>query len=230
MEHGIEFFFHERARSRRQVSLTTLGLGAVLLAIQLLFLIPVVREHLSPPIERAVRFGYPGPAHYVQHIELASSGGGAQDPLRDVGRVTTLPERRGGGGLTPARSNTPPGLERSSSLPGAGKSDLDMLAQARRSHANVPLVESTDLAIEYMEEPIYPEELREKGIEGRVSLMALVDTTGRVAEVSVVQSTGELAFEQSAADAVRRARFYPYKIAGTPTEVYVIIPYHFTVH
>ncbi len=229
MEHGIDFYFHERARSRRQVSLTTLGLGAVLLAIQLLFLIPVVRERLSPPIQRVVRFGYLGPPHYVEHIELAASGG-TQDPLRDVGHVNALPERRGGAGLTPARSGPRPGPGRSSTFPGTGESDLDIFAQARRSHANVPLVQSDQLAIQYMEEPVYPEELREKGIEGRVSLMALVDTTGRVAEVSVLLSSGELAFEQSATDAVRRARFYPYKVGGTPTEVYVIIPYHFTVH
>lgn len=226
--HGIEFFFRERARSARHVSLTSLGLGAILLGLQLMLLLPGVRTSLAPPARRVVRFGYPGPPRIVEHIELGATGG-AQDPLRDVGHVDALPERRGGQGLNPARSSTRPGMGHAS-LPGLGESEVTIYAQARQRHANVPLVSSDELAIEYMEEPVYPEELREKGIEGRVSLMALVDTAGRVAEVSVVLSSGELAFEQSATDAVRRARFHPYKIEGTPAEVYVIIPYHFTVH
>lgn len=227
--HGIEFFFRERARSQRRISLTTLGLGAVLLGLQLMLMLPQVRARLAPPVRRIVRFGYPGPNRFVEHIQLSASSG-SQDPLRDVGHVNARPERRGGEGHTPARTGVRPGVRHLSTVRGLGEGDVNVSAQARLRRANVPLVQSDELAIEFMDEPIYPEELREKGIEGRVSLLALVDTTGRVAEVSIVLSSGELAFEQSATDAVRRARFHPYKIEGTPTEVYVIIPYHFTVH
>ena len=78
--------------------------------------------------------------------------------------------------------------------------------------------------------PEYPEQLHAQGIEGRVALMALIDTTGRVAEITVVSESGYGAFEESAMDAVRHARFRPYRSDGLTQEVYALIRYRFRIY
>jgi TonB family protein len=229
MKHGIDSYFFESAHARRRVSLTTASVAVALLAPFLLLTFPQVRSRVLPKVRRIVRFGYEGKDRPVEQIELDVRPG-YQKPLQDVGKVSSIPSRKGGEGLRPAPVASRAGPHRPSNLPGVGESETDVFARSRARLSNVPLVQSEDLVIEQMEPPVYPEDLHAKGIEGRVALMALVDTTGRVAEVTVVQSSGELAFEQSAAEAVRMARFRPYRIEGQKSEVYAVIRYRFRLY
>jgi len=48
--------------------------------------------------------------------------------------------------------------------------------------------------------------------------MALVDTTGRISELTVVGGSGEQGFERAAMDAVWQAKFRPYRIEGEVRE------------
>jgi TonB family protein len=229
MKHGIDFYFIESLRLRRRLSVTTFGLAVVVLVPFLLLQLPAVRHRLLPRPRPVVRFGYEGRDRIVERIEL-NAFPGYQDPLRDIGRVIAIPSRRGGEGLIPSRSPGRPGPRRPLSVQGPGEAEQDVFAMARARLASVPVVQSEELVIESMQSPTYPEELHSRGIEGRVALMALIDSTGRVAEVSVVESTGELAFEQSAAEAVRQARFRPFRIDGAPREVYAVIRYRFRIY
>ena len=96
--------------------------------------------------------------------------------------------------------------------------------------ASVPLVQSSQLVIESLDEPEYPEQLHQQGIEGRVAVMALIDTTGHVADVSVVEPSGHEAFEQAAVTVVRQAKFRPYRQDGATQEVYALIRYRFRIY
>jgi TonB family protein len=96
--------------------------------------------------------------------------------------------------------------------------------------ANVPVVQSQDLVIEFASLPVYPEAESERGIEGKVMVQALIDTSGHVVDVQLLASTGIGAFERSAAEAVWLYRFRPYRPAGVPSEVYAIFRFAFRVY
>jgi protein TonB len=57
--------------------------------------------------------------------------------------------------------------------------------------------------------PPYPERSRQMGEHGKVVVRVRVGADGQVSDVTVVQSSGYPALDQSAADFVRRGPFYP---------------------
>jgi TonB family protein len=230
MSHGVDGYFRERRRNARRVALTTLALNGVALAVLLCFAIPMVRSYFRKPFRQIMRFGYEGPERYVPLIQL-EGGPEYRAPLEDIGSVHTRPSQQGSQGLKPGASDTPNGPRPThSTLAGIGPDDVENRARARARLASVPLVSTDELVIESMVEPVYPEELHTRGVEGRVALMALVDTTGHISEVTVVGGTGEHAFESAAVDAVWQARFRPYRIEGVAREVYALIRYRFRIY
>jgi protein TonB len=76
--------------------------------------------------------------------------------------------------------------------------------------------------------PAYPPQAREKGIEGRVLLMVVVDESGKVEDnVRVLDSIPML--DQAAMDAVHQWRFTPARDAdGNPVRVQLEVPVRFT--
>ena len=69
--------------------------------------------------------------------------------------------------------------------------------------------------------PVYPAQARMRRIEGAVVLEFLVDPAGRTADVTVVESTPDDTFVQSAVRAVTRWRFKPGRRAGAAVTVRV---------
>ncbi|MFY7994317.1 MAG: TonB family protein [Bacteriovoracaceae bacterium] len=65
--------------------------------------------------------------------------------------------------------------------------------------------------------PNYPKEAREKQIEGAVVLDVLVDSSGNVRQVSVIE--GLDIFKQGAVEAMRKFRFKPALVDGAPVAV-----------
>jgi TonB family protein len=229
MKHGIEGYFLERARFERRVSLTTMVFSASLFGALLLTQIAFVRERIDPLLRRTVRFGYEGPDQYVERITLQRFGG--QGPmLRDVGRVEPKVMRKGG--AEAGRHSRDPHAEPETQpqLQGTGFADRDMMARAVSRLSNVPVVQSEELVILASAMPVYPQPELDHNIEGRVVVQALVDTTGNVVEVQVVQSTGELSFEQSVQTAVWQYRFRPYLRSGMTSEVYAVFRFSFRIY
>jgi len=230
MSHGIDAFFRERERCARRVALTTLALNGVALGLLLTFALPSVRSLFRKPFHQVIRFGYEGPERYVPLIQL-EGGPDYRAPLEDIGQVHARPTQAGSQGLKPGPSDVKSGPRPThSSEPGVGPDDAEVRARMRARQASVPLVSSNELVIESMVEPVYPEDLHSRGVEGRVALMALVDTTGHVSEVTVVGGTGEREFETAAVDAVWQARFRPYRVDGTALQVYALIRYRFRIY
>jgi len=226
MVHGIDFYFLERSRAARRVSLIAAGLGACGLAL----LFGVAR---TPPAQEALRktasIGYEGEKHFMERVALNRSRVTTRDELRDLGQIVTRRAQRGGevteiGRDRRARPHTRPQLE------GPGDSERDLLARAMLRAANIPVLQSEELVIAHAVTPEYPETLREQNVEGKVTVQALIDTVGRVVDVEVVGGTGETLFEQAATTAVLQYRFLPYRIAGEAREVYAVVRFAFRIY
>jgi len=67
-----------------------------------------------------------------------------------------------------------------------------------------------------MARPKYPKESLKAGVEDAVELRALVDSSGRTRELTVVK--GKPAFAKPSVEAVRKWRFHPALVEGKPVE------------
>jgi len=78
--------------------------------------------------------------------------------------------------------------------------------------------------------PLYPDLLRQAGVQGRVVLEAVVDTTGRVLaqSISVVSATSP-GFVAPARQALLATLFRPAMSGGKPVRMLVRIPYEFAI-
>lgn len=64
----------------------------------------------------------------------------------------------------------------------------------------------------------YPDAARRQGLEGQVTLEAIIGPEGLVREVSVLKGSGHLLLDQAAHNALLRTRFEPARRAGQPIE------------
>jgi periplasmic protein TonB len=78
--------------------------------------------------------------------------------------------------------------------------------------------------------PVFPDLLRQAGVQGKVVLEAVVDTTGRVLpqSISVVSATNP-GFVAPARQALLATLFRPAMTGGKPVRLRVHIPYEFTI-
>ena len=74
--------------------------------------------------------------------------------------------------------------------------------------------------------PVYPEEAKKNGIEGRVWVKALVSKEGNVKKAVAVKSDNEI-FNQAAIEAAMKYRFTPAMQSGKPVAVWVVMPFKF---
>src|SRR5262249_31126506 len=76
--------------------------------------------------------------------------------------------------------------------------------------------------------PVYPDLAREAGVDGTVSVQALVGKDGKVKDVRVVKSIPML--DDAAKVAVRQWVFKPALSNNKPVAVWVACPVHFSLH
>lgn len=76
--------------------------------------------------------------------------------------------------------------------------------------------------------PSYPDEAREKKIQGTVMTQALVGVDGTVHDIKIIRSIPGL--DEAAMAAVRQWRFKPGTKNGVPVALWVAIPVRFTLH
>jgi protein TonB len=81
----------------------------------------------------------------------------------------------------------------------------------------------------YIPAPEYPELARRAGIEGKTVVKALVDVDGSIAEVKVLQTSGNTMLDQAALAAARKATFTPAKQRDKYVRVWVAIPINFSL-
>jgi len=69
--------------------------------------------------------------------------------------------------------------------------------------------------------PVYPQIARAAHVEGSLVIEAVISKTGRIESLNVV--SGPEMLRTAALDAVRQARYAPYKLNGDPVEVQTVI-------
>lgn len=77
--------------------------------------------------------------------------------------------------------------------------------------------------------PVYPKNLRERGIEGKVILKVLLDKEGKVQEIQIFESSGYETFDHVAIESVWQWRFKPAKKEDQSRESWVLIPINFQI-
>ena len=77
--------------------------------------------------------------------------------------------------------------------------------------------------------PVYPQAMRDAGLEGVVSLTALIDVEGRVVSVRVIGSPAHPDLGKAAADAVRQWQFSPTLLNGEAVEVLMNVQVGFSL-
>jgi TonB family protein len=223
MTHGSQEYFEERRRFRTRVSAVTVGVaGFSLVAFWLLVTTPA--NHL---INHPEHFGFEGPERYVRRIELETYG--VTHGNADIQRgLEFVPRVRHGGGSGDEHVRVRERAPRIGIGPaGPGEAPEDLLARALRRSSDVPVVQSENLVFERLVRPNYPDDARLHGIEGRFSVVALIDTSGRVVEVEVQGGDAEGILEREALAAVRQCLIRPYRVAGTPREIVARFPFNF---
>lgn len=75
----------------------------------------------------------------------------------------------------------------------------------------------------------HPAALRERGIEGAVTLRVKVDMQGRPADVQVLAGSGWRLFDEAALQQVHGCRFLPATRGGQPIDSWVEFPVRFAL-
>lgn len=76
--------------------------------------------------------------------------------------------------------------------------------------------------------PIYPFELRRRGISGEAVVLFTVRSDGSVGDVSLVKAT-DIRFGQAAADCVAQWQFRPAAVQGRTVDCWMMVPIVFTL-
>jgi protein TonB len=74
-------------------------------------------------------------------------------------------------------------------------------------------------------QPIYPPIAKAAGIQGTVTVHAIISKTGTIESASA--TSGRIMLQKAALDAIRMARYRPYLLNGLPTEVDTVFSVNF---
>lgn len=126
--------------------------------------------------------------------------------------------------LTLPNMNEPPPVVSNSPVTSNGPVDLKIetpVQEADPSPDEFVDVSQEPVAIQPIEKLIqYPEVARRSGLEGKVTVQALIGKDGSVEKVDVLKADYDL-FKDAAVDAMKRAKFTPARQNGTPLKVWI---------
>lgn len=233
MDHGIQAYYSELSRFRRRLTLLVLTVSVVASLPMIVFpLLPrEERERVRVFLDRTpVHFGFEGPEEMVERMNLDSPiSVEYRRHLPTAMNAVIVPEAHRGGGELGAVPAEPQAFSRVAIdlPPGEGRSEADLMARAIAKAGSTPVFRSEQLIIEYLVRPEYPVEARARQLEGRVAMMALIDTTGSVASVELMIGEPGGLLERAAESAVRQTRFRPYRPDGITRQVYAVFRYAF---
>lgn len=224
LTHGIDSYFREFLAFRRRLALSLLAVSMLLS----LLLVVVFRRASESDLGDPRRFGFEGPKQWVERIRLEQL---AEEEAPGLYAITYLTAESRKGGKRARNASTSPNAEPVvEKSPGTGDAEADLLARARMLALEGPVVRSEDLVIERLVRPEYPEEARDRNIEGVVEMLALVDTTGSVLQIQIVGGTREPLLEGAAARAVLACRYRPYRVHDEARRVWAAYRIAFSLY
>ena len=224
LRHGIVDWLVETAAHRRRLALCLLVVSVAFGGVFALTARRAARTAEDDPR----RFGFEGPRQWVERIRLEERA--RQDAPGEFTITYLTAEARKGGERPRERSSHPNAAPRQVREIGEGDAERDLLARARMLALENPVVRSQELVIDRLVRPEYPDEARDRGIEGVVELLALVDTTGAVRQVQIVGGTREPLLEAAAARAALACRYRPYRVDERATTVWAAFRIAFTLY
>lgn len=234
MTHGSEGYFQENDRFERRLALVVSGVSLAALAFHgalVLLAMPGVLGRFSSDPRLPEYFGFERGERYVQRIYLESSGPPGPRPGQPTIYFRSAGALKGGRSATEASTDLHARPDTRRVGEGPGESSADLLARARILYGgSSPVIQSEDLVIEELVKPEYPENARERNVEGLVAFVATVDVDGAVTRVDLLSSTGDRELEQAAEAAVRKCRFRPYRVDDQPTEVRAVFRFAFKIY
>ena len=176
----------------------------------------------------------PRPPVPIEHVQPASASSGmtasAATQIRAASPIlpSLLPQIED----SPAISQIPFAMGATDGLPrGLGVGDATHgphIAVAPLRTANGPVRVSSGVSAGMLIAPIrpvYPNIARIARVEGTVVVEAIISRTGTIDSLRVVR--GPVMLQQAALDAIRTARYQPYRLNGNPTEVETTISVNF---
>ncbi len=177
-------------------------------------------RHFSNVDEDAVRSAEPSITARISEPEQQLAAVGNSSSSGAAGgndSKTAFASLAGTGGGGPGGSGSGDGQGQGSRGTGDGTG-------AGFGHANSRLTQAR-----YREtpKPLYPEQARKEGQQGRVLLRVLVDQEGRSKLVEVSRSSGNETLDRAAVEAIRLWRFSPARYGVKPVESWVRIPVDF---
>ncbi|MCB1154602.1 energy transducer TonB [bacterium] len=98
--------------------------------------------------------------------------------------------------------------------------DMDAMVMSEEAVDDPPTVRSRPAAV-------YPSRARAKGITGSVTLSLLIDETGQVERVQILEASPPGIFDEAAREAVQNWRFDPASYKGKHVKVWVRQTVHF---
>jgi TonB family protein len=223
LSHGIDTYFGEFFANRRRVATVLLVVSGIL-AIVLL----IGGRRASQVLDDPRRFGFEGPKQWVQRVRLEQMADEEAPGLFEITYLTA--ESRKGGSRPKHMSSNPQAEPVIQKQVGTGEDEQDLLAKARMLAIDGPVIRSEDLVIERLVRPDYPEEAREKNVEGIVELVALVDTSGAVQQIEIVGGTREPMLENAAAKAILQCRYRPYRVKDEARRVWAAFRIAFSLY
>ena len=221
--HGIDTYFGEFFANRRRVASVLLVVSGLLAVV-----VGIAGRRASEALEDPKRFGFEGPKQWVERIRLEQM---AEYEAPGLFQITYLTAESKKGGSKPRHVSTNPQAEPVIKKDvGTGEDEADLLAKARMLAIDGPVIRSEDLVIERLVRPDYPEEARDKNVEGIVELVALVDTTGSVEQIQIVGGTREPMLENAAAKAILQCRYRPYRVKDEARRVWAAFRIAFSLY
>jgi len=221
--HGIDTYFGEFFANRRRVASVLLVVSGLLAVV-----VGIAGRRASEALEDPKRFGFEGPKQWVERIRLEQM---AEYEAPGLFQITYLTAESKKGGRKPRHVSTDPqAIPVIEKKVGTGEDEQDLLAKARMLALDGPVIRSEELVIERLVRPDYPEEARDKNVEGIVELVALVDTTGSVEEIQIVGGTREPMLEHAAAKAILQCRYRPYRVRDEARRVWAAFRIAFSLY
>jgi protein TonB len=153
------------------------------------------KEEIEQQEEKA-----PDAAEIIRSIELSSA---SQAPALEAASLSAIADAlngQGGGGGDFAEALS---FASGGKIGGTGKAGV--LDKTMEKAFSLDEIDQKPRAI-FQASPIYPSEMRQKKVEGYVTLIFLVDANGKVASPKVEKSSAS-AFDRPALDAIKRWKF-----------------------
>ncbi len=230
----VESRVFQVSSSRRWTTLASVGLQVAIAGV--VIVLPLLHPEALPFHKDAPKVLMPlvpkPPVPVVQEQREAAAAAASSLPAESVTRPLILPSSRG----MQMATNEAPSLVSivggmADALPigigvGVGRGPVVSVAPVRTPVArlNVSTGVLQGMLIAPIR-PVYPAIARAAHVEGSVIVEAIISRTGTIESLHVV--SGPPMLREAALDAIREARYQPYRLNGEPTEVETRITVNF---